>query len=762
MERPVDVFISHHTKTCSAIAQRIAEQLEARNIYCWYAPRDTQDTYAGDIARAIRKCRVFLLILNREASFSQDVLNEINLAFLRFRERKEISIIPFHVSEDEISDDAMYYLSRLHWMDAVVPPIQKKIDALTDKVCLLLNQVPQRTVNLLTRKQSSENDVSTSVACYRLIGNAICSEPNFIGRRRELDQLVELLAASGKVLLVGMGGIGKSELARAYAAEHRADYDLTVWIPFEESLQHTLASDHLLDIQGLSRRNYAADSEREYFERKFAVLRELVDEHVLLIFDNYDVISDPDFEQLLSLRACIIFTSRCSQEVPRIQELPVDAVENPTEQLALFQAEYVRTISSGELPVLQQILSDLNGHPLSIRLLASAMMRQRLRPLQVAERLQNGGLLGGGFLKSRTPYTERIQAIFDLATLTQSEQFILKNLCLIPLGGIPVELFGEWCGLDGYDTIDDMVRRSWIVLDSVQDRIHLHPLVCEVAITQLRQDHTACSTYLESFLQLTARAVKLPWADKEELCAYLDTARRVLREQSDYVLIFQEIEANLHFAMEQFAQALPLYQNLFIQECTAEKCTILCDRLVRSLMQVHQYEEARNIALEQIRRLEAVGIPSHTIQGEYYNRLVGRVAELYHKLQDFPAAEKYARHACELCDAFCVRRLSYNHGCFTYQLASILFDAGKIDECEEVLTQAIQYYQEADEVYMMCFCDELKAKLFLQEGDLDAAWHYSCRMYDTLEKIVGKNNMGTYGQIRETVRHAREQDATRD
>lgn len=98
MDQNVDVFISHHTSSCLPVTQAICNHLENSGIRCWYAPRDTEGAYAACITSAIERCRVFVLVLNRQSSASQDVLNEINLAVERIRKGESLAIIPFQIS----------------------------------------------------------------------------------------------------------------------------------------------------------------------------------------------------------------------------------------------------------------------------------------------------------------------------------------------------------------------------------------------------------------------------------------------------------------------------------------------------------------------------------------------------------------------------------------------------------------------------------------------------------------------------------------
>ena len=128
MEKSVDVFISHHTSTCLPVTQAICHELESIGLRCWYAPRDTDRTYAASIVSAINQCRVFVLVLNYQSSVSQDVLNEINLATERLRKGEPLAILPFQIAADMIGDDARYYIGRIHWIDAVTPPMEQRLE----------------------------------------------------------------------------------------------------------------------------------------------------------------------------------------------------------------------------------------------------------------------------------------------------------------------------------------------------------------------------------------------------------------------------------------------------------------------------------------------------------------------------------------------------------------------------------------------------------------------------------------------------------
>ena len=123
-------FISYASKDKN-IADNLCAKLEARGIKVWYAPRDiVAGDYAGAIVRAINSCTRFVVILSRNSLQSDHVLNEIDLAFGRLHEG--IKFLPLKIDEEEMGPSFRYYLSRQHWMDAHLPPLERRLDEFVD------------------------------------------------------------------------------------------------------------------------------------------------------------------------------------------------------------------------------------------------------------------------------------------------------------------------------------------------------------------------------------------------------------------------------------------------------------------------------------------------------------------------------------------------------------------------------------------------------------------------------------------------------
>ncbi len=70
---------------------------------------------------------------------------------------------------------------------------------------------------------------------------------NFIGRENELKEMEELLKHERCVFLEGIGGIGKSELAKYYANHHKKEYSNVLYLRYNENLRRTILEMDFLD-----------------------------------------------------------------------------------------------------------------------------------------------------------------------------------------------------------------------------------------------------------------------------------------------------------------------------------------------------------------------------------------------------------------------------------------------------------------------------------------------------------------------------------
>lgn len=103
---------------------------------------------------------------------------------------------------------------------------------------------------------------------------------HFCGRDSELDALHKLLTDEGKVFLHGIAGIGKSELAKAYAKQYKKEYTNILYIIY--------SGDLMRDVTGMDfSDDLPEDTDDERFRKHNRFLRSLK-EDTLIIIDNFN------------------------------------------------------------------------------------------------------------------------------------------------------------------------------------------------------------------------------------------------------------------------------------------------------------------------------------------------------------------------------------------------------------------------------------------------------------------------------------------
>ncbi|MCR4928152.1 MAG: toll/interleukin-1 receptor domain-containing protein [Lachnospiraceae bacterium] len=122
----IDVFLSYSSKNKN-VADAVVADFEQHGIRCWYAPRDIMpgQEWVSAIHDAIKRCRLFVLIYTEGSNESKQVANEVALAFNSGK-----TLIPFKLSDTAMSSELEYYLTSVHWLDAVDPPLIKSIESL--------------------------------------------------------------------------------------------------------------------------------------------------------------------------------------------------------------------------------------------------------------------------------------------------------------------------------------------------------------------------------------------------------------------------------------------------------------------------------------------------------------------------------------------------------------------------------------------------------------------------------------------------------
>jgi predicted ATPase/class 3 adenylate cyclase len=309
---------------------------------------------------------------------------------------------------------------------------------------------------------------------------------SFIGREREIGELVRLIRQSVLVSVVGAGGAGKSRLALQVAAELLEEFGDGVWLV-------ELAP--LADPERVAHAVAAALGVRE--EPGRAVEEVLVEylraRQTLVILDNCEHLIDATAALVETLlRSCprlrIVCTSREALGIPgevawRIPSLTMPDPRRlpPLERVGEYEAirlfvERAAAVAPGfeltaaALSAVAAIAHRLDGIPLAIEL-AAARVRV-LTPDQIAARLDDRFRLLTGGSRTALPRQQTLRAAMDWSyeLLTDAERAVLRRLSVFA-GGWTLEAAEAVCagaGVEPHEVLDlqvALVDKSLVVVE---------------------------------------------------------------------------------------------------------------------------------------------------------------------------------------------------------------------------------------------------------------------------------------------------------
>ena len=485
----IDVFISYHTNSSLHIVEAIVNKLEAGGVRCWYAPRDVVGDYAGSIAEAISECKVFLLILNKSASESPQVLNELNLVTERLANKENVNIMPFHTADKDIAQAARYYIGRMHWIDAVTPPMYQRIDELCSRI-----------FKIFGKDGTSVSLNAPAVKEYKLISKIPEARDIFIGRNELLGEIDSLFEAGNRVLFVqGIGGIGKSELVKQYMLSRHDKYVNMLFVTYSSSLRDLVCDKTQIEISGMEQS--PDENDEIFYSKKLKALRSIARENTLIVVDNFDVDSDPDFDSFTQGNHRIIFTTRNNHS--GCKTVFVKPFDDPEKAFDIFLQNCGGEVSEEDKPYIMELLKKVEYHTYTIELLAKQMNASFLTGKELLEMYESGSMANTGMeqvegRKRADSAFGHILSLFSMSKLTESDKQILRELSLMGIQGVPAQRFKEWAGLDSFNDVNKLINQSWIRRESGQ-LLSLHPLVCEVVRHELKPTAENCHGFIIKF-----------------------------------------------------------------------------------------------------------------------------------------------------------------------------------------------------------------------------------------------------------------------
>ncbi len=389
----------------------------------------------------------------------------------------------------------------------------------------------------------------------------------FCGREREIGEIHTALSENNFLILHGIGGIGKSELAKHYALTYAKEYDAAIFVRFQKNIMETVVLDSNFPVMNFSRSEDENDS--NYFQRKIEVLQSICTPRHLIILDNFDTENCDNLDALTSLSCKILITSRVDYS-DTFPQYDLDVIDNYNDLCSIMTYYYKAELDTENETALNDIISAVLGHTMALELIAKHMQTMKITPIEMYDLLYENGITAGnngkvrgfkdGNLKSKTAY-EHIAMLFNILGLSEEMKQILRYSALIGPNPIDTDDFLEYCELtdEQISLLNSLINCGWIQYQELEksDILLLHPLISEVLCNELKPDIEHCENFIECAAEIAEDINIFDYEKRKQYIPWLHhTAHHIHGNSINIVTLLDHLNHNIYMEEHDYENAL--------------------------------------------------------------------------------------------------------------------------------------------------------------------------------------------------------------
>ncbi len=328
----------------------------------------------------------------------------------------------------------------------------------------------------------------------RLLSESSVQEEIFVGREDILKQIGEAFTSgTGPVILYGMGGMGKSAIAREYLRRSREHYDHTLLIYGDSGIRSAVCDDNQVRISNLQYTKDEYGNRNNYFKEKIRALTQIAaKERLLLIIDDLNREKDRGMSDVYSLPCDIIVTTRIHPDLWGLQNgIPVSGFATQEEWEQFLLAYGYGNAGEEEKQRLKDYYRQVGGHVLLMKLMTVQTAPQE----EAAAGKETAPLV---FDSAST--AEILADLFSRFSLRQEEKQALRELSIMPVKGIELSLYLKISkvSLRVLEHLEAflLINRSGQGEEAV---LSMHPLIAEAARRLFTPTLTNCRSMVANF-----------------------------------------------------------------------------------------------------------------------------------------------------------------------------------------------------------------------------------------------------------------------
>lgn len=477
---------------------------------------------------------------------------------------------------------AIYDFSGMKWKDARYQPVLFR----------LMQEFFHRTLAATVRRRYASVDEvleileklirESDVERVFLYHGFAYNTANFVGRENELRQIETIFSSGQQVLfLSGMGGIGKTELAKRYAYLYGEEYRTIVFVPYQESIVQTVCGEDI-HIHNVHREQSeeGLETEEEYFERKLKILKEQTTKDNLIILDNFDVEEDEDLERFLECPCRFLITTREDFRDYDFCQIDVQQMEDINDVEALFAVYNPRSYEEEERGQIREILKLVEYHTMTVELIAKYLREAEEEPYVLLEKMRMiEGITGTEEVSVKhrkdrkmqnQKVQEHLQALFDLSGFSNVQLELMQSLSLLGYVRIARETFLSYVPFAGAkEALDKLIRLGWVEHNKKTDKISLHQIILDLVYHDSKPTAESCPAITEKMTAYARQDLESSALDEVRWQFLKYFMERISGENLGYARLCVAYCGHIHNEMHYLKQAEKICRFGQEKECHA-------------------------------------------------------------------------------------------------------------------------------------------------------------------------------------------------
>ena len=337
-----------------------------------------------------------------------------------------------------------------------------------------IQDIPSKTAALINSQPSK---VLPDIPHY-LTAQASPTSKEFSYRDDMVDALYAATKQNIKLALInGLGGIGKTTIAKALYHRVKDEYKHVAWVEYQHSIKDSLLNSFLLF-------NNVEDSAVRYRNIKNFLLNATAD--TIIFIDNVAGEDIDGAEFIEQLPVNVVLTSR-ADSIGNFKVFPVDFLSE-AQCVDIFYKYYKFDNVRAQEATAFKLVRLVKCHTFSVELLARAANRPGY-PLDTFA----SDLIEKGFeypeLKTITHHTrisqtvaEHLKTLFELVLVNDEQKRILKNFACMPSVEMPAEV-EHWLRCTVNDVVG-LTALGWLTMS--ETGYEMHPMVKEAIRLQYK------------------------------------------------------------------------------------------------------------------------------------------------------------------------------------------------------------------------------------------------------------------------------------